>query len=156
MQVSGTQERSCGARTVSGRTQDTHRRAKACYPSFATEHMYALLAVQFSGATLKCWLLQFVMYVSDTYMYCMQRTYIYTYMCVCCTVSAPCMLGLCRMIDCIHCCRTLHKVCALWHESIWPEGYQCDSCLTALGTLRKDNKFAAKSKWSRLEWHTVA
>ena len=57
--------------------------------------------------------------------------------------------GLCRMIDCIHCCRTFHKACVLWHESIWPEGYQCNECLTALGTSRKDNKFAAKSKWNK-------
>ena len=55
------------------------------------------------------------------------------------------------MIDCIHCCRTFHKACVLWHESIWPEGYQCDACLTTLGTYRKDNKFAAKSKWNELE-----
>lgn len=67
------------------------------------------------------------------------------------TTSSIYVPGLCRMIDCIHCCRTFHKACVLWHEHIWPEGYQCDACLTALRTSRKDNKFAAKSKWNKLK-----
>ena len=60
--------------------------------------------------------------------------------------TAPVLIFHIRMLDCIHCGRTFHKACVLWHENIWPEGYQCNSCLSALGTVRKDNKFAAKSK----------
>ena len=49
------------------------------------------------------------------------------------------------MCACIHCGRMFHKICVLWHESIWSEGYQCSSCLKENGTQRKENKWVAKS-----------
>ena len=53
-----------------------------------------------------------------------------------------------RMVECIHCKRSFHKICVLYHDGIWPEGYQCCNCLQRLRTSRKDNRFIAKSKYN--------
>ncbi|NP_001191640.1 CREB-binding protein [Aplysia californica] len=47
-------------------------------------------------------------------------------------------------IDCQECGRRWHQICALWFESIWREGWSCDSCLKAKGVKRKENKFTSK------------
>ena len=51
-----------------------------------------------------------------------------------------------RMVKCIHCLREMHQVCVLHMDSIWNKGYQCDNCIKALGSNKKDNKYSAKRK----------
>ncbi|XP_019862925.1 PREDICTED: CREB-binding protein-like isoform X2 [Amphimedon queenslandica] len=53
-------------------------------------------------------------------------------------------VGIEPMVECIHCKRSFHKICVLYHDAIWPEGYQCCNCLQRLRTTRKDNRFVAK------------
>jgi len=48
------------------------------------------------------------------------------------------------MVKCIHCLREMHQICVLHMDTIWNKGFQCDNCLKALGSNRKDNKFNAK------------
>lgn len=40
----------------------------------------------------------------------------------------------------------MHQICVLHHDHIWPGGFQCDSCLAALGKRRKENKFVPRRK----------
>ncbi|XP_041359356.1 CREB-binding protein-like isoform X4 [Gigantopelta aegis] len=47
-------------------------------------------------------------------------------------------------INCLDCGRKLHRICCLWFEPIWPQGYTCDNCLKAKGMKRKENKYGAK------------
>lgn len=51
-----------------------------------------------------------------------------------------------RMVECVHCGRQMHSICVLHLETIWNKGFQCETCLKALNSSRKDNKFTAKSK----------
>ena len=64
-----------------------------------------------------------------------------------CTIAHGSPLFVSRMVECIHCRRSFHKICVLYHDDIWPEGYQCCNCLQRLRTTRKDNRFIAKSKY---------
>ena len=52
--------------------------------------------------------------------------------------------SLCRVVKCIHCGREFHSICVLYHPAIWGGGYQCDGCLKAKGTSRRENKFCAR------------
>ena len=38
----------------------------------------------------------------------------------------------------------MHAICVLHLDSIWPEGFQCNGCLKAKGTTRKESRFTAK------------
>ena len=50
------------------------------------------------------------------------------------------------MVECIHCGREMHKICVLYHENIWTDGFQCENCLKAKHIMLKENKFSAKRK----------
>ncbi len=51
-----------------------------------------------------------------------------------------------RFVECVHCGRQMHQICVLHHDQIRPGGFQCDSCLSALGKKKKENKFVPRRK----------
>ncbi|KAK6291077.1 hypothetical protein J4Q44_G00385190 [Coregonus suidteri] len=51
------------------------------------------------------------------------------------------------LVECIDCGRKMHQICVLHNDTIWPAGFVCDSCLKKANKTRKENKYAAKSKW---------
>ncbi|XP_065885068.1 CREB-binding protein-like isoform X2 [Dysidea avara] len=48
------------------------------------------------------------------------------------------------MVSCVHCGRRMHRICVLYFEPLWPEGYHCRTCAKKLGIPKKENKFSAK------------
>ena len=55
-----------------------------------------------------------------------------------------------RFVECVHCGREMHQICVLHHDQIWPGDFQCNSCLSALGKRKKDNKFVPRRKQAKL------
>ncbi|XP_058875041.1 histone acetyltransferase p300 isoform X3 [Acipenser ruthenus] len=51
------------------------------------------------------------------------------------------------LVECTDCGRKMHQICVLHNETIWPAGFTCDNCLKKAGKTRKENKYAARSKW---------
>lgn len=49
------------------------------------------------------------------------------------------------LVVCLECGRKQHQKCALYHPSVWPEGFVCDTCLKETGKRRAANKFNAKN-----------
>ncbi|CAH8581817.1 unnamed protein product [Heterobilharzia americana] len=47
-------------------------------------------------------------------------------------------------VFCKHCGRKWHKVCAIYHEDIWPDGFICNHCVVNYGLKRTENRFTAK------------
>ncbi|KAG5281331.1 hypothetical protein AALO_G00070060 [Alosa alosa] len=45
---------------------------------------------------------------------------------------------------CLDCGRKMHQICVLHHDTIWPSGFVCNSCLKKSNKSRKENKYAAK------------
>ncbi|XP_037026644.1 CREB-binding protein-like [Bradysia coprophila] len=49
------------------------------------------------------------------------------------------------LIECQNCGRRQHKICALYSEKIWPNGFVCNTCLAMNGAKRDENPFRAKN-----------
>ncbi|XP_018651827.1 putative creb-binding protein 2 [Schistosoma mansoni] len=47
-------------------------------------------------------------------------------------------------VFCKHCGRKWHRVCAIYLEEIWPDGFICNHCIVNYGLKRVENRFTAK------------
>ncbi|KAG4072966.1 hypothetical protein HA402_006646 [Bradysia odoriphaga] len=49
------------------------------------------------------------------------------------------------LIECQNCGRRQHKICVLYSEKIWPNGFECNNCLEMKGAKRDENPFRARN-----------
>ena len=49
-----------------------------------------------------------------------------------------------RFVECTHCGRKQHQICALHMEQIWPNEFVCAVCCSQNSIKRRENKYSAK------------